>query len=482
MINVLFVDDRCKKDPYELQYGQKLKNRDIEVRFEPDGNKTLSILKAADGQIQLLILDLIFEGPNQQGQQILDEVKKSFPDLPVIILTQVDKHTEAQECLERGAYDYFVKPMDNHQIDKLANQIRKVVNFVNDLRENRRLKSEAMREMVGNSPVFRKVKQDIEKFASMNYTVLITGETGTGKELVAKAIHELNPRNGKPFVTVNCGAIAESLAESTLFGHEKGAFTGAARQTKGVFEQANQGTIFLDEIGELTPAMQVKLLRVLQEGEIYRVGGTEIKVDTRVIAATNRDLQEEVKQKKFREDLFHRLNVLSIQLPPLRERKEDILPLVEAFIKRFNDENQCKILISKETESFLINFDWPGNIRQLNNYVVKAGVNYILETGGTSHYLRPSHLPPDLMPTSLKPSRPVVPPPPADEVSIPLIIRRGDAPTLSFQQRMEEIEREAIQVALKFTGDNKTQAAKLLNMPKPTFDRKIKKYGMTSSN
>lgn len=328
----------------------------------------------------LALLDIRM--PKVDGLSALKKIKTLSPETVVIVITAFASADTAIRAMKEGAYDYITKPF---KVDEIKLIIRNALEKKNLEKENLLLKQVVQERyhfgnIVGQSPKMLELYRLLEKVAPTKTNILITGESGTGKELVAKAIHYNSPRKDKPFVTLNCGAIPESLIESELFGHMKGAFTDAVTTKKGLFEVADEGTIFLDEISELPLMMQVKLLRVIQDKEFKRVGGTEdIRVDVRIISATNKDLEEAVREKRFREDLFYRLNVIQIKLPPLRERKEDIPLLADHFLKKYCEELGKSITrISPEALQFLMNYDFPGNVRELQNIIERA---VALETG-----------------------------------------------------------------------------------------------------
>jgi DNA-binding NtrC family response regulator len=366
---LLFVDDHWQEEQAHLANLPK----EIEVTYEATGERALQHLKATPS-IRTVLLDLQFDGQLKQGEQILNEIKEHFPEIPVIILTSMQSVELALRlCLrEKKAYDYFVKS----DID--ADRFR--ICIENAIRRHE-LETDAFRRtdkglILGNSSALEAALRLALRAANVDSTVLISGESGTGKELFARAIHLNSQRNGKPFLDINCGAIPSELIESELFGHERGAFTGAMDRRIGKIEAAHRGTLFLDEIGELAPAAQVKLLRVLQEREIRRVGDTTpINVDFRLIAATNRDLDAMVKEKTFREDLYYRINVIPIVLPPLRQRKEDIPTLAAHFIEKCNNENGSNRSLLPEAIETLQRYDWPGNIRELQNVIERSMVS-----------------------------------------------------------------------------------------------------------
>jgi len=359
----------------------------------------------------------------------------------------------AVEAMKLGAFDYIKKPFD---VEELKLIVRKALDYAGLEREVQGLRKEvrgrySLEQIIGQDKRMQEILSMIETVADAKSTVLICGESGTGKELIARAIHYLSPRAGGPFVKVNCAAISETLLESELFGHEKGAFTGAIRQHEGRFEQANGGTLLLDEISEMSAGVQSKLLRVLQEKEFDRVGGQRpIKVDVRVIATTNRDLEKEQEEGRFREDLFYRLNVVKIESPPLRDRKSDIPLLIEHFSKQFNEEMGKGIGgFSEDAMSLMMNYDWPGNVRQLEN-AVERGIVFC-----RGDAVLPEHLPPELG---------------ANVV--------GDAacPGSWIGKRLEDIEKEVILETLKSVDDNRTKAAGILGISVRTLRNKLGAY------
>src|SRR3954470_16321845 len=355
-----------------------------------DGEEALE--KVTSFRPAIVITDMVM--PRMDGLALLRALPLVGADVTTLLLTAQGTVETAVEAMKEGAYDYLTKPVD---IQRLKILLDKIVERLETMREVKALRRQ-LREhgtfgpMIGNSPEMRKIYSVIEQAAPTSASVLITGESGTGKELVAQTIHQLSPRAQFPFVAINCAAIPETLLESEIFGHEKGAFTGAADRRQGCFELADRGTLFLDEIGEMTPATQVKLLRVLQERRFRRLGGrTEQSVDVRVIAATNIDPTDAVQKGKLREDLYYRLNVFSFRLPPLRERKEDLPLLVQAFINEFNNRNQKSIAgVDQPAMRVLEHHMWPGNVRELRNVIERAT---ILSTGP---FIETKHLPPVL--------------------------------------------------------------------------------------
>ncbi len=371
METILIVDDEKN---YPLILSAVLEEEGYETLTANSGQAALAILESSD--IDLVLTDM--KMPVMDGIELLEQIKTKDPDLPVLMMTAHGTVEKAVEAMQKGAYNYILKPFDN---ERLILYVSKAASMYQVVKANRRLQTAVETQysfgnIVGKSKAMQDVFETIRKVAPTNATVLIEGENGTGKELVAKSIHFNSLRRDKPFVAVNCSALAENLLESELFGHEKGAFTGAIARKKGRFELAEQGSLFLDEIGELTPNLQVKLLRVLQEKIIERVGGTKpITVNMRVIAATNKILKDEIKVGRFREDLFYRLNVLHFRLPPLRERPEDIRPLTKHFIEKYAGERNAEIPVKGlglEVERLFQDYNWPGNVRELENVIERA--------------------------------------------------------------------------------------------------------------
>ena len=410
-----------------------------------------ALVKVTSFRPSIVISDLVM--PRMDGLALLRALQSQDADVTTLLLTAMGTVETAVEAMKEGAYDYLTKPVD---IQRLKVLLDKIVERQETLREVKALRRQ-LREhgtfgpMTGNSPEMRKIYHVIEQAAPTGASVLITGESGTGKELVAQTIHRLSPRASFPFVAINCAAIPETLLESEIFGHEKGAFTGAADRRPGCFELADRGTLFLDEIGEMTPPTQVKLLRVLQERRFRRLGGrTEQSVDVRVIAATNIDPLEAVQKGKLREDLYYRLNVFAMRLPPLREHMEDLPLLVQAFISEFNERNQKSIAaVDHHAMRQLEQHAWPGNVRELRNVIERAT---ILSPGP---FIEPRHLPPALSDS----------PPPQHQPQVAL------APGTT----VEEAERRLIVMTLEHTRDNKTRAAEILGISLKTLHNKLNK-------
>ncbi|MGC8870727.1 MAG: sigma-54-dependent transcriptional regulator [Brevinematia bacterium] len=463
---ILIVDDEEKireglKTIFELE--------GFNVITSQDGND--AIKKINSEKVDVVILDL--KMPNLNGYEFLSIVSKTDPFLPIIILTAHGSLEDAVKLTKQGAFDYFIKPPN---IDKLITSINKALDYRKNLLEKAKEKvitpKNALDAIIGESDEIKEIKELIRRVASTDATVLITGESGTGKELIANAIHALSPRRNGPFVKVNCGSIPETLLEAELFGHEKGAFTGAINRRKGRFELADGGTIFLDEIGEISPKLQVALLRVLQEKEFQRVGGEEnIKVDVRIITATNKNLEEEVKKGNFREDLYYRINIITIHIPPLRQRVSDIPILCNYFLKRYSEIHNKKINgISDELIKVLIEYRWPGNVRELQNFIESAIIMCNKEI--LSIECIPPHYKSKLFSSkieyyTLQQNQ--------KEDNIPII-------PIKIGQKFEEIEKKVIEETLKFTNYNKSKAARILGVTRKTLLMKLKKYNLESIN
>jgi DNA-binding NtrC family response regulator len=411
-----------------------------------DGQEALQLITTFRPSI--IISDLVM--PRMGGLELLRALKDEGSGLTIVILTAQGTVETAVEAIKEGAYDYLTKPVEPQRLKILLD---KVVERQDTLREVKVLRKQ-LREhgtfgkMIGNSAQMRRVYQTIEQAAPTQASVLIWGESGTGKELVAQTIHQLSPRAQMPFVPINCAAIPETLLESEIFGHEKGAFTGASDRREGCFELADNGTLFLDEIAEMTPATQVKLLRVLQEQKFRRLGGRqEQTVDVRVIAATNVNPGEAVKSGKLREDLYYRLNVFAIELPPLRQRKDDLSLLMQSFLAEFNERNKKAVsAIDPAAMRILEQYNWPGNVREVRNIIERA---VILANGD---FVEPKHLPPLV-------------------TDSPDVVK----PTVALEPgtTVEEAERRLILMTLEHTRDNKTRAAEILGISLKTLHNKL---------
>lgn len=417
------------------------------------GEKALQLLESS--LFDLILLD--FRMPGMNGLELLRQIKRINPEIEVVIMTAYGTIETAVEAMKAGARDYLTKPID---FEELCILIERVAEHRTLVRENRMLRRELKAKGVSADAIRYHSQKMAElvnlagRVAPSQATVLIRGETGTGKELFARLLHHLSPRAERPFVVVNCAAIPETLLESDFFGHEKGAFTGAVQRRIGRFEQADGGTLFLDEIGELTPAVQVKLLRFLQEREFERVGGERtLKADVRIISATHQDLEAGVKAGTFREDLFYRINVVTMAIPPLRERREDIPLLIDHFVVRFARENHKKIDgISREARDLLIRYDYPGNVRELENIMERA---VVICRG--SVVLR-------------------------DDLPFADLLREPEAtppgPDGSLNAALETLERRMLQEALAQAAFNQSQAARLLGLNERMLRYKLRKYGL----
>jgi len=416
-----------------------------------DGAPAIELV--ADGPFDLILMDIRMI--TVSGIEALHRIKTINPAIPVIIMTAYSSVETAIEALKSGAHDYLVKPLD---FDKLKITIVRAMEHVALKEENRRLRRQIGEDfqrnrIIGTSAAMTRLLETVSQVAPTEATVLITGESGTGKELIASAVHSNSTRASGPFIKLNCAAITETLLESELFGHEKGAFTGADRRKEGRFVQANGGSLFLDEVSEMPLSMQVKLLRVLQEREVTRVGGEDVvSVDVRVIAATNRDLADQIAANSFREDLYYRLNVIRLELPPLRHRREDIPLLAQHFLKQFAERNRRSIIgFTPQAMDALTRHGWPGNVREMMNAIERAVVLARGERVDT----------PDLPPPLSDAAPPTEPPPlPVGEVSL------------------EEVERATILQTLEAAGGNKSEAARRLGVTRKTLHAKLKKYEM----
>lgn len=439
MAEILYIDDEISA---LKAISAILKKEGYNVHTATNAEDGIDIIKSS--QIDCLLLD--YRLPGMDGIDLLRWLRLNNIDIPTVMLTAYGTIEKAVEAMKLGAHHYLIKPVDT---ELLVNVLKEAIEKSKGLRKKETLES-PFPEIIGKSKVMQEIFYIMEMVAESNANVLITGESGTGKELVARAIHRKSLRNEKPFVIVDCTTIPENLLESELFGHEKGAFTGATERKIGLIELANEGTVFLDEIGELPMSLQKKLLRFLQEKEIQRIGGTQrIKVDVRVISATNRDLEKAVAEGTFREDLFWRLNVVRINLPPLRERKEDIPLLVNHFLHKFSKENNKPIpQLEPEVMDALINYDWKGNIRELANVIERSVV------------LSPSGL------ISLKylPKR-------IQEVT-------GWTDSSNNSLNLMEIEKSVILKALNSTGWNQTKAAEILGISRKQLRTKMKHHGL----
>ncbi|MBI5206779.1 MAG: sigma-54-dependent Fis family transcriptional regulator [Candidatus Firestonebacteria bacterium] len=437
-ISIMVIDDEEKMLKI---LNIVLEDEGYKVNTYSDPKAALVALKEKFFPIVLTDLKM----PDVDGLQVLDFVKRISPKTEVVIMTAYADAKTAISAIKKGAYDYIIKPFE---MDELKIMLNRIIERNRLLDENLsfRERSES-RIMIGASPIMQEILKMIEKVAPYQTTVLITGESGTGKELVARAIHRHSKNSSNPFLAISSAAIPDSLLESELFGYEKGAFTGANNSKHGLLEAAGNGTIFLDEIGEISPSMQAKLLRVLQEKEFFRLGSTKVlQCNARIIAATNRDLNKEVKEKKFREDLYYRLSIFPIHIPPLREHREDIADLIKYFLNKLN---QPQDKITPEALKFLLKYNWPGNIRELENYierfVILAQDNLITEA---------------ILPVHIK-----------EEISY-----LYELPVSGLC--LEELEKKFIIQALARTDGNKTEAAKLLGITRRALYSRMEKHGL----
>ncbi|HID10887.1 MAG TPA: sigma-54-dependent Fis family transcriptional regulator [Candidatus Latescibacteria bacterium] len=483
-MRVLLVDDdRVARVPLR----DDIREAGYEVDETGSAEEALDLLEKREYDV--VVTDLRM--PGMDGIELLELVKSRRPDAEVIVITAYGTVQTAVRAMKLGAYEYLTKPFDNEELLLILDRLRELRTVRAENIQLKRQLSDRYRfeHMIGKSPAMRKVFELIDTISASDSTVLIRGETGTGKEMVAHAIHAQSPRKDGPFVAVSCAALSKELLESELFGHEKGAFTSAIRDKVGKFQLADGGTIFLDEVDDIPLALQVKLLRVLQQHEFERVGGTEtLRVDIRVIAATKVDLKQEVQQGRFREDLFYRLHVVPISLPPLRERREDIPLLIAHFLDLFSSSER-RMTVSPEAMKVLLDYSWPGNVRELENLIERLVVI------GTHPELRADDLPleirrPDLLAdTQDRVAEPGV----TQEIlrryrALEDLIQRSGIlssgqvkPVLgqvSFSEIVEATERDLIVRALDYTGANKTKAAELLGMKLSTFRDKLTKLGL----
>jgi two-component system, NtrC family, response regulator AtoC len=449
MAKILVVDDE-KNMRWALE--RALKAQGYEVYQAEDGKQGLEA--ALHIRPELVILDL--KMPEMDGLAVLTALKEQAPEIMVVMITAHGSTASAVEAMKLGAYDYINKPFD---IDELKLVVAKALEVENLKATVQRLEHEvkerySFQNIIGKGQVIQSIFALIERIADTNATVLIQGESGTGKELVARALHYSSNRKNNPFIQVNCAALPESLLESELFGHEKGAFTGAIAQRQGRFELANGGTIFLDEIGEISPQVQVKLLRVIQERSFERIGGQQtINIDVRVVAATNKDLAVEMREGRFREDLFYRLNVIPLHMPSLRERKEDIPLLIEHFLKKYDPKGRISS-VHPAALKLLVDYCWPGNVRELENTMERLA---IVTPGAT---IEASDIPAEFRHSRILPGPEV----------------RFMMPESGLD--LEQVEKAFITQALELAQGNKSKAAKLLGLTRHTLLYRIEKHNL----
>ncbi len=446
---ILVVDDDAA---HRRMLSAVLTDEGYEVSHAVDGQQAVDAVR--EKFFDLILMDIRMN--RMGGIEALELIKEISPGIPIIIMTAYASVNTAVKALKTGAYDYLTKPLD---IDDLKAHVKNALAHFQLERENLYLKERLETQfdfssIVGRSDPMKTMYETLSLVAPSDATVLINGESGTGKELVANAIHQNSPRKDKPFIKVNCAALPETLLESELFGHEKGAFTGAVARKKGRFHHAHTGTIFLDEIAEMPVSTQVKILRVLQEQEFDPLGSaTPVKVDIRVIAATNRVLETEIEKGAFREDLYYRLNVVSVDIPPLRERRDDILLLADHFLKVYADKNKKMIKgFSPRAIDLLMRHSWPGNVRELENAVERAVILSRQET-----------ITPDFLPEAIKSLE-------GEEAA--------DQLDLSAGQSLKDVEKQMIERTLAETGGNRTHTAEILGISRRTLQLKLKKYGI----
>jgi len=453
---VLIVDDE-KSNRESL--GKIFEREGFRVELAASGAEALDVLRRE--QVPVVVTDLMM--PGMGGEALLRAVKALSPETEVVLMTAYGTVETAVAAMKEGAYDFITKPLKRHAVVKSVRQALEKASLV---AENRALRAQLAElapasagGLVGAAPAFRAVLDTLRQAAPTSATVLIGGESGTGKELAARLVHDLSPRAARPFVPINCAAIPEGLLESELFGHEKGAFTGAVSRREGRFERADGGTLFLDEVGEMPPAVQVKLLRFLQDGVLERVGGGEpVRLDVRVVAATNKDLAAEARAGRFREDLFYRLDVVAVRLPPLRERGEDVPLLAMTFLRRLADANGKRLSgFTPAALAALERYGWPGNVRELLHAIERAVIltrGEVIDVGDLPEAIRLAAGPPAGAPGAVATG-------PGGAISIPL------------GTPMEEIERLVIRRTLEQTRGDKTLAAQILGIAARTIYRKL---------
>lgn len=444
-ITILLLSDRNNREWKKI--SAYLKRKGYVLQTAHSAKKALDTAKKTP--VNIVISD--YNLPKANTLNFLKKIKTAEPFIEVIFLSERPTLSKAIEAMKAGAYDFYEFPVNMRLLTAVIEKaIEKQTIHAEKIELERKVKEKFdFGKMIGRSKSMKNVLELVKSIAPKNVNILLTGETGSGKEMVANLIHHNSPRASGPFIKMNCAAFSEGVLESELFGHEKGAFTGAITTRVGRFELANNGTIFLDEIGDIPPGTQIKLLRVLQERELERVGGNKtIKLNVRVIAATNQDLKHLIHEKKFREDLYYRLNVVNITLPPLRDRKDDIPPLVSHFIAKFNEEKEYHIKgITREAMQMLLNYKWPGNVRELENTVESAMAL------SEKHIIEPKFLPSFLLFSQTQ---------------------KGDFYQIPQDLKLNEIEMEIIKIALERTGNNKTRAAAMLGIGLRTLQRKVK--------
>ncbi len=459
-IKVLIVEDNS--DAREA-WTTLISSWGYRVDKAEDGERALQLIESSDPQILLLDLRL----PKKDGLAVLREIRANGWQIPTIVISGEGDIDDAVQSIKLGAYDYLRKPVDPHHMEVLLNNLRThlTVSKENQLLRRRLMDAGELGQLIGQSLAMRRVMAAIDQVAPSSASIVIVGESGTGKELAARTIHELSPRSSGPYIAINCAALPETLMESELFGHERGAFTGADRRREGCFELATGGTLLLDEIGEMKPELQAKLLRVLEERKVRRLGGNaEIPVDVRVLAATNRNLEGQLREGKFREDLYYRLNVFTIQLPTLRERIEDVPTLIEHFLQQLAPAAGKSVMgMEADCLELLKAQRWPGNVRQLRNVIERA----LIVTRGPM--ISTADLPEEItfdMPESVKPNPPASFKPDNGHGHPALDVHVG--------MSLSAVKRELLLQTLKFTGGNKAKAAEILGVSLKTLYNHLK--------
>ncbi|RMD92061.1 MAG: sigma-54-dependent Fis family transcriptional regulator [Calditrichaeota bacterium] len=463
MYKILVVDD---EESVRYSFKKLLREPDYQVVGAQNGNEAIRKIKQHEPDLVLLDIQM----PDISGLEILKQIKQIAPKTPVLVITAYSTSERVIMAMKYGAYEYIEKPFDIPKIKALIDEALEVGRLMRKevMLQRRESQDWSYDYIIGNSPAIQEVCKMIGRVAASDANVLLVGESGTGKELVARAIYQHSHRANKPFLAVNCAAIPETLLESELFGYEKGAFTGATKRKIGKFQQADGGTIFLDEIGDMSLSTQAKLLRVLQEGTFERLGGDEtIKVDVRIIAATNQNLEKLIEEKKFREDLYYRIRVITINLPPLRMRKEDLPELIDYFLaKHCALLNHEPVTLAEETMALLQEYDWPGNVRELENVLKRA---ILLSKGNV---ITPDIIKDDLRPVGgdvrAQSSHP-------DQI-IPEDLERYHGHL--YETVMNRVEKELISVALQRVGGNQVQAARLLGISRVMLHDRIEKYNI----
>ena len=448
---ILIIDDEGSQ---LLSLKSFLTRRNYKVLTAPNGKDGFDVVR--NNTVDIVLTD--FRMPEWDGYEVLKQIKKLNPGIDVVIMTAFGSVEDAVNIMKAGAYDYITKPID---LDELENLLGRITEKRTLIYENKQLKEQLIEKfrvdtIISQSKKMEEVLNTVARVANSKATVLILGESGTGKELIAKAIHYASDRKDKPFITVNVASLPDNLIESELFGHEKGAFTGAVAQRIGRFEEANGGTLFIDEVGDIPLSVQVKILRVIQFGEIQKVGSNKtISIDVRIVAATNRNLEEMIKSQEFREDLYYRLNVIQINIPPLRERKEDIPVLIDHFIDKFNKQNNADIQgLDKKALDRLMKYDYPGNIRELENIIERAVI-----------LARNNVITSETLPAQFETAR---------EISLldPQNLTDG------YEKKVKAFEKDMIKEALRQTNGNKSAAARLLNITERHLRSRLERLGM----